>query len=120
MLFEVIKKYNNTLFFFEVEIISADTLSRKQQRFDSINLNTISHNAAIKLLRSALSQGFKVTDVYVDTVGDANKYREYIRSRIPEYLNITKNITVQPKADQDHKVVSASSVCAKVTRDKII
>lgn len=83
MLFEVIKKYNNTLFFFEVEVISADTLSRKQQRFDSINLNTISHNAAIKLLRSALSQGFKVTDVYVDTVGDPNKYKEYIRSRIP-------------------------------------
>ena len=120
MLFEVIKKYNNTLFFFEVEVISADTLSRKQQRFDSINLNTISHNAAIKLLRSALSQGFKVTDVYVDTVGDPNKYKEYIRSRIPQYLNITKNITVQPKADQDHKVVSASSVCAKVTRDKVI
>ena len=83
MLFEVIKKYNNTLFFFEVEVISADTLSRKQPRFDSINLNTISHNAAIKLLRSALSQGFKVTDVYVDTVGDPNKYKEYIRSRIP-------------------------------------
>lgn len=83
MLFEVIKKYNNTLFFFEVEVISADTLSRKQQRFDSINLNTISHNAAIKLLRSALSQGFKVTGVYVDTVGDPNKYKEYIRSRIP-------------------------------------
>ncbi len=120
MLFEVIKKYNNTLFFFEVEVISADTLSRKQQRFDSINLNTISHNAAIKLLRSALSQGFKVTGVYVDTVGDPNKYKEYIRSRIPQYLNITKNITVQPKADQDHKVVSASSVCAKVTRDKVI
>lgn len=67
-----------------------------------------------------MSQGFKITDVYVDTVGDPYKYREYIRARIPEYLEITKNVTVQPKADQDHKVVSASSVCAKVTRDKII
>lgn len=63
------------LFYFEVEVISADTLSKKQQRFDSINLNTISHNAAIKLLRSALSQGFKITDVYVDTVGDPGRYR---------------------------------------------
>ena len=95
-------------------------LSRKQQKFDSINLNTISHNAAIKLLRSALSQGFKITDVYVDTVGDENKYRNYILSRIPEYLHIVQNVTVQPKADRDHKVVSASSICAKVTRDKII
>lgn len=83
MLFELIRKYSGTLFFFEVEVISADTLSRKQQRFDSINLNTISHNAAIKLLRSALSQGFKITDVYVDTVGDPDKYKAYIRSRIP-------------------------------------
>ena len=63
------------LFYFEVEVISADTLSKKQQRFDSINFNTISHNAAIKLLRSALSQGFKITDVYVDTVGDPGRYR---------------------------------------------
>lgn len=74
-MFELIKKHNNVLFYFEVEVISADTLSKKQQRFDSINLNTISHNAAIKLLRSALSQGFKITDVYVDTVGDPGRYR---------------------------------------------
>ena len=58
--------------------------------------------------------------MYVDTVGDANKYREYIRARIPEYDKIVQNVTVQPKADRDHKVVSASSVCAKVTRDHII
>lgn len=71
-----------------MEILSADTLSKKQQKFDSVNLNTISHNAAIKLLRSALSQGFKVTDVYVDTVGDPGKYRDYIHSRIPEFIHI--------------------------------
>lgn len=70
------------IFFFEVEILHADLLSKKQQKFDAINLNTISHNAAIKLLRSALSQGFKITDVYVDTVGDPGKYKDYILSRI--------------------------------------
>lgn len=75
MLFEVIKKYNGVIFFYEVDVISADELSRKQQKFDSINLNTISHNAAIKLIRSALAQGFNVSDIYVDTVGDAGRYR---------------------------------------------
>ncbi len=73
---------NGKVFFYEVEVIPADTLSKKQQKFDAINLNTISHNAAIKLLRSALSQGFQITDVYVDTVGDPGKYRDYILTRI--------------------------------------
>ena len=36
------------------------------------------------------------------------------------YSEVIKSIVVQPKADRDHKVVSASSICAKVTRDKIL
>jgi ribonuclease H2 subunit A len=52
------------------------------QKYDSVNLNIISHNAAIKLLRCALSQGFKITDVYVDTVGDPGKYHNYISERV--------------------------------------
>ena len=90
------------------------------QQFDSVNLNTISHNAAVKLIRSALSQGFKIVEIYVDTVGDPEKYRQYIWNRIEDFKPVVKKIVVQPKADQDHKVVSASSICAKVTRDRII
>lgn len=95
-------------------------MSRKQLAYDAVNLNTISHNAAIKLLRSALKQGFKVTNVYVDTVGDPEKYKKYILERIPEYRHIVNEVIVQSKADHFHKVVSASSICAKVTRDHII
>lgn len=87
--------------------------------FEPTNLNVLSHNAAIKLLRNALQAGFNITQVYVDTVGDPNKYREYIRSRIPEFPGVQK-IVVQSKADMNHKVVSASSICAKVNRDRII
>jgi ribonuclease H2 subunit A len=52
------------------------------QKYDAINLNTISHNSAIKLLRNVLSQGFQITDVYVDTVGDPHKYQKYIWERV--------------------------------------
>jgi ribonuclease H2 subunit A len=48
-------------------------------------LNIISHNSAIKLLRRALSQGFIIKNVYVDTVGDALKYQKYIKERVTEY-----------------------------------
>ena len=87
--------------------------------FEPTNLNLLSHNAAIKLIRGALAKGFKITNIYVDTVGDPNKYREFIRQRIPEFPCV-ESVVVQPKADRDHPVVSASSICAKVTRDKII
>ena len=90
------------------------------QQFEGVNLNTISHNAAVKLIRSALTQGFKVVDIYVDTVGDPEKYRQYISNRIEDFKLVVEKIVVQPKADQDHKVVGASSICAKVTRDRVI
>lgn len=42
---------------------------------EGINLNILSHNAAVKLIREALSMGFNITDIYVDTVGDPKKYK---------------------------------------------
>jgi hypothetical protein len=38
------------------------------------SLNAISHNSAIKLIRSALQQGFNIKWAFLDTVGDAGKY----------------------------------------------
>lgn len=75
LLFDLIQKLNGVIFFFEVEELTASYLSQKMQQFEGVNLNTISHNAAVKLIRSALSQGFKVTNIYVDTVGDPGRYK---------------------------------------------
>lgn len=53
-------------------------------------------------------------------MGDPSKYAALLRNGLNQYAHIVKDIVVQPKADRDHKVVSASSICAKVTRDKIL
>lgn len=83
------------------------------------NLNVISHESAMQIIKSALDQGFNVKNIYVDTVGDANKYRQYLWANLGKYACI-ENIVVTPKADSLHKVVSAASICAKVTRDHIL
>ncbi len=53
--------------------------------------------------------------VFVDTVGDPDKYANKIRCRFPKM-----KITVSKKADSLYPIVSASSICAKVVRDQIV
>ncbi len=53
--------------------------------------------------------------IFVDTVGDPDKYANKIRTRFPKI-----KITVSKKADSLYPVVSASSICAKVVRDQIV
>jgi ribonuclease H2 subunit A len=44
----------------------------------NVNLNQLSHRAALELIRRAFDQGFNIKVIYVDTVGDPNKYRQYL------------------------------------------
>lgn len=86
----------------------------------NINLNELSHNAALELCKRAFQKGFRVTHIYADTVGDPQKYTNFMQSNLKEYSEIIKAITIEPKADSKYKCVSASSICAKVNRDRII
>ncbi|KAK6144633.1 hypothetical protein DH2020_021453 [Rehmannia glutinosa] len=98
-----------------VDVIDPRELSDKMLKKSKINLNEISHNSAIGLINKVLGIGVLLTEVYLDTVGDAEKYRLKLSEIFP---NI--KIVVAKKADSLYPVVSGASIVAKVTRDRAL
>jgi ribonuclease H2 subunit A len=104
------------------------------------SLNAISHDSAVGLVRAALDDGVNVQEVralgvcpvcvsastlaalcvtgvdtaqvYVDTVGIAERYEEFLTQAFGGRIKFT----VSKKADSLFPVVSAASICAKVRR----
>ena len=86
---------------------------------EKYNLNLISHDAAEELIRISNEQIQNLNgilkEVYVDTVGDPQKYQNKLQIIFPDI-----KIVVSKKADSIYPIVSAASIFAKVTRDKIL
>lgn len=78
-------------------------------------MNFLSHDTAIDLIKSVESKGIRLGHVYIDTVGDALKYKAKLQKFFPK-----TNFTVAEKADSKYPIVSAASICAKVIRDRIV
>ncbi|KAK5661042.1 hypothetical protein OQA88_12421 [Cercophora sp. LCS_1] len=76
------------------------------------NLNAQAMDATIDLIKGVYGRGVNVTEIYVDTIGQPGVYQKKLERVFP-----TARITVAKKADSLYPVVSAASVCAKVTRD---
>lgn len=95
-----------------VHVIAPSTISQSMLRRSKHSLNEISMDAAIGLVRRAQDMNVNIAEVYVDTVGPPEKYQEKLQKIFPDYL-----ITVAKKADSTYPIVSAASICAKVTRD---
>lgn len=98
-----------------VDVIDPRELSAKMLQKNKINLNEISHESAMGLVKRVLDMGYLLTEVYVDTVGDPEKYTVKLSARFPSI-----KFVVAKKADSLYPVVSGASIVAKVTRDRAL
>lgn len=110
-LFKVIS-LRKELLGWKVEIISPNYISNAMLQRTKHNLNAISHQSAIGLIRHVLDEGVNLKEVYVDTVGSPDKYQSMLQRLFPQLT-----IIVTKKADALFPIVSAASICAKVIRD---
>ncbi|CAD6270528.1 unnamed protein product [Miscanthus lutarioriparius] len=112
-LFESLK-VNNSIGW-EVDVICPKDLSAKMLKKSKVNLNEISHNSAMCLVRKVLDMGVLLAEVYIDTVGDPEKYRIKLTEKFPGI-----KFVVAKKADSLYPVVSGASIVAMVTRDRAL
>ncbi|KAJ8647790.1 hypothetical protein MRB53_000813 [Persea americana] len=112
-LFETLKGNNDIGW--AVDIIDPRELSAKMLKKIKINLNEISHDSAMGLVAKVIDMGVLLTEVYIDTVGDPEKYRMKLSERFPGI-----KFVVAKKADSLYPVVSGASIVAKVTRDRAL
>ncbi|CAD7937512.1 unnamed protein product [Amoebophrya sp. A25] len=100
-------------------ISSADRLSRDMTGATRVSLNLIAQNATTAMIREVLAApnvARKVRGLYVDTVGDPERYTRVLKDLFPQI----PTIIVAKKADSLYKIVSAASVVAKVVRDGLL
>lgn len=98
-----------------LQVLSPNTISTSMLQRTKYNLNALSHDTAIGLVQYAVDSGVQLKEVFVDTVGPADKYEDKLSKIFPGI-----NVTVRPKADSLFPIVSAASICAKVARDHAV
>lgn len=95
--------------------LSAASISSSMLGRAKVSLNELAAQSTLRLIQGALDAGARLSEVYVDTVGDPDRYRDRLSRAFPGV-----KFTVCPKADALYPVVSAASIVAKVTRDRAL
>lgn len=90
---------------FCARVLHASEISRSMLRPEPYNLNQMSHDAAMDMLRHLLAAGVAIDTAYIDTVGNAGSYQRRLEQEFP---NIT--FVVESKADAKYAPCSAGSV----------
>lgn len=103
---------------FALRSILPSEISRHMLRksCDVYNLNEMSHDATITLIRKIIENGkVKVKTAFIDTVGNPNSYKRKLEREFPGV-----QFVVESKADANYAPCSAASVVAKVMRDRML
>ncbi|TPX52274.1 hypothetical protein SeMB42_g01533 [Synchytrium endobioticum] len=98
-----------------VHACSPHDISEAMLRRTKYNLNALAHDTTVKLIQETMHRGVRVAEIYVDTVGPTDTYQAKLCALFPGV-----SVTVAKKADSLYPVVSAASICAKVTRDAML
>ncbi|KAG7353716.1 ribonuclease HII [Nitzschia inconspicua] len=100
---------------FVVRSLLPSEISRNMLREHPYNLNEMSHDSAITMIRKVLDQGVVVKRAYIDTVGHPQAYQRKLEREFPGI-----DFVVESKADAKYAPCSAASVVAKVMRDHVL
>ena len=100
-----------------IRVLQSSEISRNMLRAPKpYNLNDMSHDAAMDMIRLVLAHGVNLTEVIIDTVGIPEAYLVKLSRSFPDSPILFR---VEKKADANHRVVAAASIAAKVARDEI-
>ncbi|KAK2958597.1 putative Ribonuclease H2 subunit A [Blattamonas nauphoetae] len=95
------------------DVITPEEISAKMLKKQKVSLNRIAMDSVASLLRRVIDSGIVIAEMFVDTLGPPKTYHDFLKSICPK----TETIVVESKADAKYPIVSAASICAKVTRD---
>ncbi|KAI8905536.1 ribonuclease H2 subunit A [Gorgonomyces haynaldii] len=112
-LFDLLKKQD--WIGYGVYCCSAQDISGHMLAPVKYNLNEFAHDTTIGMIKHLVEQKVMLSEIYIDTVGPPDKYQAKLSKIFPAI-----KITVSKKADALFPIVSAASICAKVTRDDIV
>jgi ribonuclease H2 subunit A len=101
-LFEKINEIKDKLGWI-VNILSPNLISNSMLKRSKYNLNELSHDTAIGLIKRVQDSGVLIKEIYVDTVGPPEKYEQKLKKLFPAI-----KIKVAKKADSLYPVVSAA------------
>jgi len=105
-LFEELSEHPDIGFGFRSILPSEISRSMLRKSTDVYNLNQMSHDATITLIRKIIDNGkVKVKTAYIDTVGNPQSYQRKLEREFPDI-----QFVVESKADANYAPCSAASV----------
>jgi len=115
-LFEELKEHPEIGYALRSILPSEISRNMLRKPIDVYNLNQMSHDATIILIRKIVDKGdVKVKKAYIDTVGNPQYYQRKLEREFPSI-----DFVVESKADANYAPCSAASVVAKVMRDRML